>query len=126
MIREDKTTFLYPNTEMDPYPVERIQVEQKRNKSHLRILVMIPGSAIAHLSGVIVEVWDRVVPHMSRSGSKNRKYKEAFTEQERAIISRYHTKMYDWHLRSGHQDEIGMSLSTYQLLERAANFFATI
>lgn len=91
-----------------------------------RIVVMFPGEDIKQFSGVIVFTWDKVVNPRERSGSKYRKYCEAFTQEERQKLGTWHTKMYGWEMRTGHPGEIGMTMATYDLLRRAANFFASI
>lgn len=71
---------------------------------------------------VVVEMWDKVMG----SASKKRKYREQFTETERDKIRVYYNMFYRWYLKSGTPDKATMSPDTYQLLQRACNFFGTI
>lgn len=71
---------------------------------------------------VIVECYDH-----KKHGKGKREYLSQFSDKERKVISQYYGKLYDWYLRRGiPQDGVEMSLSTYELLCRAANFFASI
>lgn len=93
-------------------------------RARIRIVVMFSGEKIRPFSAIIVEGWGKVVTPGSRSGSKNRKWCAEFTEHERKLLRRWHTKMWVWEIYFGHPVEIGMTLSTYALIERAVNFFA--
>ncbi len=76
--------------------------------------------------GCMVEMWDHVVGRTA-SGSKRRKYREAFTDKERKTISKWHTAFRKWLLVTGAPDHIYFRKpSTVQLLERAIHFFATV
>lgn len=76
--------------------------------------------------GCMVEMWDKVVGR-SAAGSKRRKYKEAFTDKERAYISKWHTRFVQWHLVSGLPDHLYFGeYSKVALLHRAIQFFATV
>lgn len=92
----------------------------------MRLMLMIPGQDVRAWGCVVVEAWDKVVPVGSRSGSKNRRYKAEFNEQERAKLSTWHTKFYGWEMRTGYPDEVGMAVDTLALLKRAGDFFASI
>ena len=73
---------------------------------------------------VMVEMWDRVMGN----GINNRKmcaYRKQFNEQERQLIRRYYNIFYGWYLRTGTPQHHRMKPTTYQLLERAIQFFAT-
>lgn len=71
---------------------------------------------------IVVEMWDFVKGSMSR----RRKYNEAFTEDERKTITSYYNKYYGWTQRTGIPAEVKMKISTYELLKRAGDFFATV
>lgn len=73
----------------------------------------------------IVERWDRVVGP-GAYGSKRRAYQAEFTETERRVISKWHTRFYRWHLVTGTPLRVVLKLATLQLLQRAVNFFATV
>jgi len=76
--------------------------------------------------GCMVEMWDRVVGRCA-SGSKRRKYKEAFTDKERKFISNWHTRFAKWHLVSGPPEQVYFKdLRSVDLLRRATYFFATV
>jgi len=76
--------------------------------------------------GCMVEMWDRVVGR-GAAGSKRRKYKEAFTDKERAFISKWHTRFAKWHLVSGPPDHLYFrEYNNVALLQRAIHFFATV
>lgn len=69
---------------------------------------------------VIVECW-----HHKNYGKTKREYLKTFSEKERKLIGRYHTYLYQWFMRTGiPRNGVGMKLETYNLLGRAANFFA--
>lgn len=70
---------------------------------------------------VIVEAWDK-----RDQGRVGRAYREAFNEEERRAIGAMYPAMYSWYLRTGIPQRVGMRLRTLQLLQRAANFFASI
>lgn len=70
---------------------------------------------------VIVETWDH-----KNYGRGKRSYKQLFTEKERRQIARWYKHIYNWYLRTGLPRRFTMSLETFNLLDRAANFFATI
>ncbi len=127
--RSDKGKRRGPSRDMShtPYSAETIEVEKDDDQGvRARMLLLIPHDTIRPIGAVIVESWDDVVPRGIRAGSKNRKYKEAFTEEERKQLGTWHTKMYGWELRTGYPQEVGMHLSTFNLLRRAADFFASV
>lgn len=71
---------------------------------------------------VIVETYDH-----KNYGKGKRLYSQEFTKQERRVISDYHAKLYKWFMRTGVPVEgVVIKPSTYALLQRASNFFATI
>lgn len=69
---------------------------------------------------VMVEMWDRL------NKRKRKLYNEEFTEAERDTISRYYRLFYDWYLRRGTPEEHVMARTTYELLNRAIAFFASL
>ena len=76
--------------------------------------------------GCIVEMWDNVVGR-GASGSNRRKYQEAFTDKERKLISKWHTRFVEWHLGSGPPEQVYFEdLRSVDLLRRAIDFFATV
>lgn len=71
---------------------------------------------------VIVECYDH-----KNHGRGKREYLKQFTKDERAVISRYYGRLYDWYLRRGIPvNGVAMRPSTLELLQRAASFFASI
>ena len=72
-------------------------------------------------SGVVVEMWDRIIG----TGSGKRKFCAAFTEKERAKIRLYYIVFYRWHMQTGVPEQHSMSIDTYNLMKRACNFFGT-
>lgn len=99
----------YPDSDYD----ERTQPE-------IKVRTFFNGKVVKNWF-VIVETWDH-----KRYGKGKREYLKEFTEKERAIIGRYHTLLYNWYLRTGTPREVCMSFATYNLMNQAANFFATI
>jgi hypothetical protein len=71
---------------------------------------------------VVVEMWDKVRGSMS----KRRQYNKEFDEKERAVIRRYYNLFYSWYLRKGTPESAVMTLATYNLIQRACNFFGGI
>ncbi len=76
---------------------------------------------ISQHGNVIVEMWD----HKDNFKAK-RLWQSEFTEPERKKIGELYRKCYAWYLRTGYPPAIQMSLKTYDLLVRAANYFASI
>lgn len=75
---------------------------------------------------VIVESWEKCVGPYA-SGSKKRKYLAEFTLAERKILSKYNQKFYRWYLVTGPPAYFMFGkVSTIALIQRAANFFASI
>lgn len=71
---------------------------------------------------VIVECFDH-----KNYGRGKRLYNAKFSEKERRLIASYYSKLYDWFMRRGIPiNGVEMSGATYDLLTRAANFFASI
>lgn len=69
---------------------------------------------------VIVEGWDK-----RKSGRVRRAYLETFSEEERNSLTRIYPKLYRWYLVTGVEEGV-LSCKTYELIKKAANFFATI
>lgn len=69
---------------------------------------------------VIVEAWDKI-----KSGRVRRAYLSEFSEEERNKLTRLYPKLYRWYLVTGIKDAV-MSMATYELIVKAANFFGTI
>lgn len=86
----------------------------------VRLITQFRGDTIARYTGVLVECW-----HHKNYGRVKRAYLAEFDEQERAKLAKLYTKSYAWVMRSGHPDYISMKFETYNLLIRAANFFAS-
>jgi hypothetical protein len=75
--------------------------------------------------GVIIESWRNVM----QCGSKRRKYLNAFTAEERKVIERYYKIYSRWFFGvngSGIPERHAMSINNYNLMLRAANFFANV
>lgn len=71
---------------------------------------------------VIVEMYDH-----KGYGRGKREYLKQFSDKERKVISAYYSKLYGWYLRTGiPRNGVEMKMSTYKLLCRAANFFASL
>ena len=71
---------------------------------------------------VIVEMWD----HKSYGRGK-RLWLETFTPKERGKINRWYRRLYRWYLVTGTPVKgTQMHPTTYVLLQKAANFFATL
>lgn len=85
----------------------------------VRVALIFSGDVVRNWY-VIVETWSHLC------GSKKRKYLAEFTEKERKVISRYHTSLYRWYLITGSPQQVEMKISTYKLMCRAADFFASI
>lgn len=85
------------------------------------VVILWPGNTIARFTGVIVESWEH-----KNYGRGKRAYHAEFTEPERKKLIKLHTRAYGWVLRTGHPNKIMMTQSTFNLLQRAANFFASI
>ena len=60
------------------------------------------------------------------TSKRKRLMKERFTEAEIESIYRLHRQAYDWHLRKGVPDEVKMTMSTYHLWQKLANFCCEI
>ena len=67
-----------------------------------------------------------VAETMSRSvwntGRRKSLMKQQFTEAEIEATYRLHKQAYDWYLRKGVPEEIKMTLNTYHLWHKLANF----
>ena len=60
------------------------------------------------------------------TGKRKRLMKERFTESEIDAIYRLHKQAYDWYLRKGVPDEVKMTVQTYALWQKLANFCCEI
>lgn len=75
---------------------------------------------------VIVENWEKCVGPYA-SGSKKRKFRTEFTEPERKLLSKYNQRFYRWYLVTGPPPYFLFGkVKTVGLIQRAANFFATV
>ncbi len=70
---------------------------------------------------VICEMWDK-----RRYGRVRREFLKTFDEEDRIKLSSIYPKIYKWNLVTGIPDKIRMKMSTYNLINRACNFFGTI
>lgn len=76
--------------------------------------------------GCMVEMWDNVVGS-GAAGSKRRKYRKEFTEEERSFISKWHTRFVGWAFVTGPPDHLYFrKYRNVTLLQRAIHFFATV
>lgn len=60
------------------------------------------------------------------TGKRKRLMKEQFTEAEIEAIYRLHKQAHSWYLVKGVPDEVKMTLSTYELWQKLANFCCEI
>ena len=60
------------------------------------------------------------------TGKRKRLMKERFTESEIDAIYRLHNQARDWYLRKGVPDEVKMTVQTYALWQKLANFCCEI
>lgn len=72
---------------------------------------------------VVAETMSRAVWN---TGKRRRLMKEQFTEAEIEACYRLHKQAYDWYLKKGVPEEVKMTLSTYHLWHKLANFCATL
>ena len=71
---------------------------------------------------VIVEMYAR-----KQYGRGRRAWENQFSQTERKIISRWYGRLYDYYLRTGMPRQgVEMMPGTLELLQRAANFFASL
>lgn len=56
------------------------------------------------------------------TGKRKRFMKQCFTEAEIKAIYRLHQQAYNWYLRKGVPDEVTMTMKTYFLWQKLANF----
>lgn len=56
------------------------------------------------------------------TGKRKRLMKQQFTEAEIEATYRLHKQAYDWHLRKGVPEEVKMTMNTYHLWHKLANF----
>jgi hypothetical protein len=106
----------------DPEDPEGHMVESyatRKNKG-VRVCTAFSSDLLKHWA-VIVETWEH-----KNYGRGKRLYLQTFTDAERKTISAYHGRLWNWTMRRGFPDEVIMSLATYELMNRAANFFASI
>jgi hypothetical protein len=84
--------------------------------NHDEIQERIPYAIVAEtMSGA---VWN--------TGKRKRLMKQYFTEAEIDATYRLHKQAYDWYLRKGVPDEIKMTMNTYYLWQKLANFCCEI
>ena len=60
------------------------------------------------------------------TGKRKRLMKQYFTESEIDAIYRLHKQAYDWYLRKGVPEEVKMTINTYNLWQKLANFCCEI
>ena len=73
-------------------------------------------------TGVVCEMWEKRL-----HGRIRREYLKAFTLKERDLLRYHYKKIYDWNFRRGIPfDGVVMTLKSYDLIKRAANFFGTV
>lgn len=100
---------------------DRIEDQEPISSDQVRVYVRYGEKYITPLF-VIVECY-----HHKNCGRGKRAWETEFTKAERKIIAHYYTKLYDWYLRHGlPRQGAEMKPSTYDLLCRAANLFASI
>ena len=87
-----------------------------------KILIEFTRDEISELGTMVIcEMWEK------RSyGRIRRAFLEEFSEEERITLSRLYPKIYDWNLRRGIPQGVKMKMATYDLIQRACNFFGTI
>lgn len=68
---------------------------------------------------IVAETMSRAVWN---TGKRKRLMKQYFTESEIEAIYRLHKQAYSWYLVKGVSDEVKMTLHTYELWQRLANF----
>jgi hypothetical protein len=95
--------------------------EPSSDSDRPNVAILWPGNTIARFTGVIVEGWEH-----KNYGRGKRAYLAEFTEAERKKLPKLYTRAYGWVLRTGHPKHVKMSPATFDLLTRAANFFASI
>jgi hypothetical protein len=107
---------------MNNYPYSS---DNWRDESEVvRSVSLVPAFGEEHIKPlfVIVECWEH-----KRYGHGKRAWLKEFTEQERRTITRYHSHLYTFCMRTGiPRQGVRMSLLTFALLQRAANLFASI
>lgn len=82
------------------------------NLSHDEVNERIPYAIVAETMGSAR--WN--------TGRRRRLMKEFFTESEVDAIYRLHKQAYDWYLRKGVPEEVKMTINTYHLWQKLANF----
>ena len=80
--------------------------------SHDEVNEQIPYAIVAETMSCAV--WN--------TGKRKRLMKQYFTESEIEAIYRLHKQAYSWYLVKGVPDEVKMTLHTYELWQRLANF----
>lgn len=80
--------------------------------NHDEIRSQIPYSVVAETMGSVR--WN--------TGKRKRLMKQYFTESEIEAIYRLHKQAYSWYLVKGVPNEVKMTLHTYELWQRLANF----
>lgn len=113
---------MYPMAYQDLFPDDELiqDSEYKGNKKFFRLLPAFSGK-YAKRWFVIVETYDH-----KNFGKGERRYLAEFSQSERNTISKWHTKLHRWYLVTGCPRYFVVSVKTAGLLNRAADFFATI
>ena len=96
--------------------------DYEKNEIEIRdfALVTVFGEKKLRPLFVITEMWKR-----KGYGRGKRAYLAEFTKAERKMIGAWQSKIYRWYLVTGiPRTGVRMSVGTYALLSRAANFFA--
>ena len=68
---------------------------------------------------IVAETMSRAIWN---TGRRRRLMKQYFTEAEIEATYRLHKQAYDWYLRKGVPDEVKMTMKTYYLWQKLANF----
>lgn len=85
-------------------------------------LNVVLGAEVIRPLFVIVECYDH-----KKYGRGKREWLKQFNEEERKIISSWYLRLYAMHLKTGIPVEgVQMKMKTLGILQRAANFFATL
>lgn len=87
----------------------------------ISLVTFISGDLVKRYTGVLVEGWEH-----AKFGRGRRLYQLEFKPHEREALRRLYNRAYGWVLRTGHPKRVRMSVNTYRLLVRAAEFFAQI
>lgn len=106
-----------------PMPIDEQFTDDEDQPRPLQLMPTFSGDAFIKVVAypVVVEAWEK-----KRDGSRKRRYLAEFTEAERVVIGRWHTRFEKWYLRTGTPRRVQLRLSTLTLLQRAVNFFGGI